>query len=715
MLFDEAFLYGAQYYRPPNPPAEQHKYHLRRIKEELGFNVVKFRLQWNFIERERGVLLLDEVEEMFKLCDEIGLGVIAEINLETAPYWLEEEHPEARYVSAHGEAMELGPYDSTQAGGYPGLCFHHKVVRDEMERFLTLLVNVIKHHNSLLAYDCWNEPHLEPAWQCNYWGDTGDKLYCYCIESYKAFREWLLKKYGCIEALNNTWCRAYTSFDQLTPPRRHGNYADWLDWMRFWFDALGEHMVLRYNAIKKADPERMVISHSGAVPPFLPRATAFIHNWKLAAGVDAWGTSFAPKAPDWRMADMSGVLDATRSAAGGKPWWVAEMSGGCLYSRGFRNKMPYTRPKDVRAWNWISAVSGAKGISYWCYLTETTGPEAGGFGLVPFSGEITERASEAARQAKLLNSVHPVIADYEVKPQVAVLYDPDNSSLLFAMENTDELYSSSHLGYIKAIFECDVCARYVTYDTFDEIKENVLIVPMCITLRADIGEKIRKFVEDGGVLIADTRMGLFDERGFLQPTLPSFGLDGAAGLTEGESYCSDKSFKPSCNERWPDEVYNAPDLDIINPIEGKVATSEYLTPLRLKGAEEIMRYEDITVGAHNRYGKGEVWYFGTYVGLSINRGDATARDAVKEIIKRHTSPTVKGNTLRPRIIDGAGRKILCVFNDDPYSAHSDVIELRDKSLRAVSLFSGEKIEIVSGKMELTVDADDVLVFELFDD
>lgn len=57
--------------------------------------------------------------------------------------------------------------------------------------------------------------------------------------------------------------------------------------------------------------------------------------------------------------------------------------------------------------------------------------------------------------------------------------------------------------------------------------------------------------------------------------------------------------------------------------------------------------------------------------------------------------------------------ILRVFNCAQASLHSDIIRMRDKALRAVSLFDGEKTEIVDGKMKLTVDADDVLVFELF--
>lgn len=712
MIFDDKFLYGAHYHRPPNPPEDQHEFHLNRINDELGFNVVKFRLQWNWIERERGKLYLDEVHKMFDLCDKNGLNVIAEINLETAPYWLEEEHPEARYVNARGQAMELGGYDATQGGGYPGLCFHNQVVQDEGRRYLTQLVNEIKQHPSLLAYDCWNEPHLEPVWQCNYWANPGDLTYCYCDDSRAAFKVWLKEKYQDIEVLNKTWARAYTDFSQVAPPSRHGNYADWLDWMRFWFDALADHMRYRYEIIKAADPSRDVLSHSGAVPPFLPRANACIHNWKLAAEVDAWGTSFAPKAPDWRLSEMAGVMEATHCAANGKPWWIAEMSGGCLYSRGFRKKMPYTRPKDVRSWNWLAASYGAKGICYWCYLTETTGPEAGGFGLVPFSGELTARAEEAAKQSKLLQSLQPIFKEFVPKPQVAVLYDPDNSTQLWSMECTDELYGNTFTGYTRAIFESDVRARYLTYDTIDDLQEKVLIAPMCMIMRQDIADKIKKFVAEGGILISDARMGLFDERGFLQPILPSFGLHEVAGLREEESFCSDPSFKPNREDKWPDEIYNGPTLTFTEPA-GQVVTSEFLSPLRLEGAEATGYYDGLPIAAHHKYGKGEVWYFGTYMGLSIYRGNKDALEIVKDLIGRYATPEIKGQDLRPRLITGNGRTLLAVFNDDPYAEHSDTIRLPENVTKAVSLFTGEEATITDGCITLTLEGDDANVFELF--
>jgi hypothetical protein len=292
-----------------------------------------------------------------------------------------------------------------------------------------------------------------------------------------------------------------------------------------------------------------------------------------------------------------------------------------------------------------------------------------------------------------------------------VLYDPDNSTQLWAMECSDELYGNSFTGYTKAIFESDVRARYLTYDTFDQLQEKVLIAPMCLIMRQDIADKIKKFVADGGILITDTRMGLFDQRGFLQPTLPSFGLHEVAGLREEEAYCSDPSFKPSCTEKWPDEVYNGPTLQFHEPA-GRVVTSEYLSPLRLEGAEATGSYEDMTVAAHHVYGKGEVWYFGTYMGLSIYRGDKDALRIVKDLIGRHVEPEVKGTVLRPRLITGDGRRLMAVFNDDPFAEHTDTIRLPAGVTSAVSLFDGKGYVVTDGYITLTLEGDDAQVLEL---
>ena len=709
------YIYGTQYYRHPNPPIDQHKFHLEKIKNELGFNLVKYSLQWNAIQIKPHLLKLDEINEMFDYCDELGLKVMVEIKLESAPYWMERQYPNARYVSANGDTVELGPHDALQSGGFPGLCFHNDVVIQEAEKYLTQLIDQIKHRKSLYGYDCWNEPHLEPAWICNYWGNMGDRLYCYCNESRKKFRQWLKNKYGSIENVNSTWARFYGEWDDINPPNRHGTYADWLDWIRFWFDSLREHMVWRYQTIKKADPERFVMSHSGAVPPFIPRPNAFINNWSLASPVDKWGTSFAPKFHNWSLAECAGTMDATRSAARGKEFWISEMTGGSCYKKGFE-KTPITREKDVRAWNWLAIAYGAKAIVYWCYLTESTGPEAGSFGLIEYSGKTTARAREASKQKVLIEKYNDIIENYIPKADVAILYDPDNSSLLFAMEGGDEFYSQSHIGYYRAIWNNDLYAKYVTYDCIDEIEEKLLIIPMCLTIDKKTAGKIKEFVKRGGILITEARTGLFDERGFLQPEVPSFGLSEIAGLTEAEAYCSYPRNRPGLNNPnnlgWPDDIYSGPEIAVEYPDKNKFRAHGYLSPLILNDAKSIGQWKDICLIAKNQYGDGEVYYFGTCLGMALFNGDKGAQKTFADLLNKYITPKISGQYLRPRIIESKGSALLTVFNDNRSDKYKEIIKLPQKYKKAVNVFENKAIRIENSSIKVEVEPEDVMLIRL---
>ncbi|MFH0796344.1 MAG: beta-galactosidase [Candidatus Omnitrophota bacterium] len=715
---EKYFYYGVAYFRPPNPPRQQHRFHLTKIKRELKFYLIRIRMQWNAIHQQKNRFVWDEYDEIFNICEELGLRVLLETNIENAPYWLERAHPESRYVSANGQVLELGPYDSTQFGGYPGLCFHHGIVIEESKRYLTELANHFKDRPGLMGYDCWNEPHLEPAWVCNYWANMGDRLFCYCEESRRAFRRWLAGKYRDIETLNTAWGRAYGEWDDINPPNRHGCYADWLDWGRFWFDQLSWHMQWRYETLKAADRQHFVMSHSGAVPPFLGRPNAFIHNWSLAKPVDMWGTSFAPKAHNWDLATCAGVMDATRSAARGKPFWISEMSGGSCYIRGFA-KTPLTTANDYRSWNWMAAFYGAKATIHWCYLEESTGPEAGNFGLIRANGQTTERARAASKTAELLRKYSHILKDWQPVPHIGILYDPDNSMQLFAMEGNDDLYVQSHIGYYRAVWQADLYARYVTYDSLDDLKGlKVLIVPMCLTLPERVAASIAGFVNSGGVLLADTRMGLLDERGYIRPTLPAGGLTEVVGAVEQESLCSDPENRPSLNnpdnESWPEPIYNGPEIDFVVPVRVSVRAHGYLTPLTITtGGQSIAECLGHCVGVMKRYGKGCSYYFGTYLGLSVFHKQAGAGKLIAHILSENVQPKVRGGNLRPRLIEKGEDGLLAIFNDSRVDTYTESIAVPVKYKKAVDIYTDKKMLFQNAHVKVKVPPDDAVVLHLW--
>ena len=724
MLDFGSFVYGTHYWRPPTPPAEDHVRHLTRIKRECGFDLVKFRLPWNYLEREPASFVFDEVHQLFDICDRLELGVLLELSLENAPYWLEQQYPEARYVNANGRAIELGAQEATPSGGHPGLCLHHPAVHDQAGLFIRRLVNEFKDRVSLALYDCWNEPHLEPAW-CNMMGATpNDTLFCYCENSRRAFRRWLEDTYGDINALNAAWARAYTDFRQLNPPILNGNYADWLDWFRFWFDQLQDNMQWRVNTIKQEDPNRKVISHSGAVPPVLPRANAVIHNWKFSEPVDIWGSSFAPQAFGWPLSTCAMVAEVTRSAARGKPYWISEMPGGPSNILGFRRSWSPTE-KHYRVWNWLSIACGSAGTMHWCYLPERTGHESGCYGMMRPDGAHTVRSLAITHTAALIRQQKDLATKRSTPTQVAVLYDPNQSSLLYAMELTDDKVGKAHTGYYRAIWAADLNARYLTEEDLDSIAEPVLILPLPLLLSDLAIDKITAYVAQGGVLITEARTGMFDEHGFTRPTVPAGALADAAGIIEEEPVCSDPDNVPTIitadggilqdpHADLPvlDPMALGPEICFSEPHEAVVRAQGYLVPLQPITARPIGTCGDHVVATVNRHGNGYVYYIGTYLGFALGRRDEQALDWVRTILLSHAQPPIRGNTLRPRQITTGPTPLLAVFNDHRTDTVTDHIKLPCEAGKAFDIYSDRHYRIEQGVLTLTVPPEDCIVLRL---
>jgi hypothetical protein len=54
------FHCGTAYWRPPNPPREKHRFHLDKIKNELGFDFVRLHMPWNWHHRRPDQFVFDE-------------------------------------------------------------------------------------------------------------------------------------------------------------------------------------------------------------------------------------------------------------------------------------------------------------------------------------------------------------------------------------------------------------------------------------------------------------------------------------------------------------------------------------------------------------------------------------------------------------------------------------------------------------------------------
>lgn len=718
----DSFVYGSAFYRPPNPPREMRRQMLNEIAKEHKFNIIRIYPGWDYYNPAADRFVFDDVDEVMRYCDELGLRVLLGVVLESAPWWLEQAHPECRYVNAAGESHRLQGSANNMTGGWPGLCWDWAPVRQAAARYIRELAKFGSSHRSLYAYDCWNEPHIEPAWERNIWASPQQMLYCYCQGTINAFHQWLKQRYSTLDRLNEAWTRRYPSWESIDPPRAMGTYADWVDWRRFIIERSTNELRFRVANLRAVDKRTILEDHAAHHPPMDAIAVNGIDAWRLAEAVEVWGLSLFPRWFSFSVFEGAAKIDITRSCAAGKPFWMTELQGGHGNKGLWRShKM---RPQDIRLWNWMAVAYGAHGIIYWTYHAEGTGGEATGFGLVARDGQPTERVAEAANNNRLIQQYWYIIRSHHPKPDVAVLTDPDCALLTYAANGTEEPSTSSFRGYYKALWNLDIWADFIQPQQLPGANYKVLIAPWHLVGKASTCDALRRLVEAGCTLILETSTGLFDERFFASPVVPPHGLAEAFGYREGESF-----FIPSENDSLvitsaftartkpldsspSDRIYDNPELEFSSPIAIRVKGNTYVTPIETTTATVIATCQGHKVAATKALGKGRVYYFGTNLGASIGAGDDRGIELLRAVIWPVTKPRVTGDKLRPRLIGSSDRRALMAVFNDTVEEQTSRIALPPGYARATNIHAQQKEAVIGNTLEVTVQNQDVKVFLL---
>jgi beta-galactosidase len=705
------FLYGSAFYRPPNPPREQRREMLRALAQEHKFNIIRIYPAWVYYHPEPKRFIFDDVDEVMSYCDEFGVKVLMGIVTEEAPYWLEQAHPETRYVDAKGNPQRLAGSGNNVSGGWPGLCLDWEPVRQAAREFIHALAKMAAAHPSMYAYDTWNEPHIEPAWARNIWAVPQELLYCYCDRTVAHFHEWLQKRYGTIDRLNEAWVRRYPNWKAIDPPRAMGTYMEWVDWRRFIIDRSTWELQFRVEAVREADSKHVLEDHAAHHPPVEAIAVNGTNGWRLAEQVETWGLSLFPRWFGFPVFLGAAKIEITRSNAPGKDFWMTELQGGHGSSGLWRS--PKMRPRDIRLWNWLAVAAGARGIIYWTYHTEATGSEATGFGLVDRAGAPTERVREAAANNRLIQAYWDILKDYRPQPEVAILTDPDNALLTYAMAGKEDASTESFRGYYKALWNLDLWADFIEPASLAQAGYKVIIVPWHLIGKQQTCEALRRFVEAGGTLILESGFGLFDERMFHNPVIPPHGLAEAFGYQEKESYyiTSGTETQPVVVPRnlpTAERIYFEPELEFSEPVATKIKAHTFLTPLELTSATPIARHQDMTVAAMKKLGSGRVFYFGTNLGASIAAGNDGGIELLRGILHSIVQPPVTADKVRPRLIAGEQRSLLVVFNDSPED-RTGIIPLPSPFRRVRNIHTDAELALEQNSVRVTVPFQDVVV------
>jgi hypothetical protein len=432
-----------------------------------GFNTIRTGIDWASAEPERGQYRLEGFNQLLSAADTAGVKVIVQVETRLAPAWLHRRYQDSAVV------LEPGARAAVQANNY---CMDHPGVRADLGAFIGAAASAASGHTAFYAIDVWRNPGIS----------SSGAPFCYCPYTQARFRDALQQKYRTVGALNAAWTRSFRAWTEIEAPVHPARATtDAVDWKQFTALKVQEDLKFRADASAPRGA-RAVTSHADGV------SRSRVDDWLMTTVVDHYGTSI----PSLSATDPIGLmasLDAMRSAARDKPWWV-----GALQAGGAGSTSALTAADlRLRAWAAISRGAGTISFDSWRVLRgdESSSPSAPE--RLRAAGDV---AGIIGRNGSLFWPLRPHAS------RIAIVAYPGSRSA-----GTGSNDSGVSLDVYKTFFDRNLQLDFVHPDElaagfasrYDLIYAADMTAPS-----GSVAELLKAFVRDGGALIAETPSGL---------------------------------------------------------------------------------------------------------------------------------------------------------------------------------------------------------------
>ena len=645
----------------------------------LGFNTVRTWVEWNVGEPRESEYHLENLDLLLRLANEVGLKVIVQVYVDSAPEWVGAKYPEGRYAAQDGQ-----PVPSQAA---PGFCFDNKNVRKAIVDFFQEVARHADKSPAFYGWDLWSEPAALNWARVGY---KAEPMFCYCPASMQRFREWLQKKYGTLDKLNEAWHRTFSDWKQVEPPRFGTilTYTDFMDWLVYYGYKLAEDLKMRNDAVKAVDPMRVTTSHAPNPSP-LVRTLADPYDptddFLMKDSVDYFGTSFYPKLTaveyNWKLNRRMLAMDLTASMTGGRGFYVGELQSGFgVHGTTIGSEVT---PDDLKMWTWGMVSRGARAINYYAFYPMNAGYESGGYGMIQLDGTLTERSRQAGDTAKKIQANSDLLLSAKPKQaEAAIIFSPLVPLLGgYDEENTRNAMHKALAGYHRMFFERNLPVDVLSSRELagrDLQKYKLIVLPYPLMMTNDEAVALQSYVEKGGHLFAEARPGWVNEDGHAEGAIPGFGWTEMFGVRE-------TSIDPAkeVQVKWNDTDFTG------------MSFAEHFAVLD-KNARMVATFADGTPAAYQHtYGKGSAILLGTFAG-QWNESKPTAMHPLGAILAQWAglrAPDLKAPALvELREMDSPKGHLIFLFNHAEKPAQIEFVEDLDRPAASTR-------EIVSGEMQ----------------
>ncbi|MBU2664196.1 beta-galactosidase [Actinoplanes bogorensis] len=373
------------------------------LMREAGVNLATVGVfSWARIQPDEGVYDYAWLDQVIDLLHESGIAVDLATGTASPPPWLTTKYPGVLTENADGVVR------------WPGSRQHYAPTSPDYRRLASDLVRTtVERYKDHPAVVLW---HINNELGCHV-------AYDYSDQAAAAFRTWLARRYGDVDALNDAWgtmfwSQRYTDFAQVLPPR-HAPYSvnpgQVLDFKRFSSDMLLE--LLRM--------EKQIIRTAGATQPLTTNMmSAFkpTDYWSWADEVDVIADDTYPDPRDpHSYADGAFARDLMRSLKPGRPWILMEQAPNYV---NWRENNAAKAPGQMAAMSMQAVARGADGVLFFQWRQSAAGAEKYHSAMLPHGGPSTRTFREIVALGASLASLGSLPPSS--RAEVAIVLDWDS-------------------------------------------------------------------------------------------------------------------------------------------------------------------------------------------------------------------------------------------------------------------------------------------------
>jgi len=468
-----------------------------RMMAECKFNVVRVgEFAWSKFEPEPGKYDFAWMDEAMELLAKEGIRTVMGTPTGGVPPWFTSAHPDSLIVKRSGEkAAPINRYFT---------CFHHP---DFIEASRRMVEAQVEHYAS--------DPRVI-GWHIH--NELGGNR-CHCERCRGAFQQWLKERYGSVAELNRRWgtmfwSQVYNDWSEVPVPiatHYNANPGLALAWERFSMDVFYRYAKMQADIIRAKAGSRWVSTNlRSQVHEQWISTNIDPHDARLFDLLDRVGYNNYPHAWDGMDDAVNSYhLDGIRPPSARLNPFDFEQRGG---QPGWDLVSRLSRPGEMRLLAWHPFAHGTDGMTYFRWRVAWFGHENLWGGIVRHDGAFHPNVQPSARKVgEELEKAGPLMAGSRVESQVAFLRSQDSVWALARQPQQERLNYDKHLvDYYRAGIRFGVNMDVV--EAGEELdRYRVLVMVMHYVMTPALADRLRRFVEKGGVLLATFRSAVVDQ------------------------------------------------------------------------------------------------------------------------------------------------------------------------------------------------------------